>query len=65
MSEEQAREIALKKVPDGEIVKLELDDDDGQSRYDVEIVKHDYEHELEIDATTGKILEYERDIQDE
>ncbi|MBM7700320.1 PepSY domain-containing protein [Kurthia huakuii] len=65
VSEEQAREIALKKVPDGEIVKLELDDDDGQSRYDVEIVKHDYEHELEIDATTGKILEYERDTQDE
>lgn len=54
--------MTLKKILDGEIVKLELDDDDdGKSRYAVEIVKHDYEHELEIDATTGKMLEYERE----
>ena len=57
--------MALKKIPNGEIVKLELDDDDGQSRYDVEIVKHDYEHELEIDTTTGKMLEHKREREEE
>lgn len=64
VTEAEAEEIALLKVPNGEIVKLELDHDDGQANYEVEIVKDNYEHEIEINAVTGKIVEYERDTED-
>lgn len=64
VTEAQAEEIALKKVPNGEMVKLELDHDDNQASYEVEIVKDNYEHEIEINAVTGKIVEYERETKD-
>ncbi len=64
VTEAEAKEIALLKVPNGEIVKLELDHDDGQANYEVEIVKDNYEHEIEINAVTGKIVEYERDTEE-
>lgn len=57
ISRDEAKKIALKKVPNAKITKLELDD----GKYDVEMVKGNYEYELEISAKTGKILEYERD----
>lgn len=64
VTEAEAEEIALLKVPNGEIVKLELNHDDGQANYEVEIVKDNYEHEIEINAVTGKIVEYERDTEE-
>lgn len=64
VTEAEVKEIALLKVPNGEIVKLELDHEDGQANYEVEIVKDNYEHEIEINAVTGKIVDYERDTED-
>ncbi len=56
----QAKAIALKKVPNGKVVKLKLDG----NKYEVEIIKGKYEYEMDINASTGKILDYERDRRD-
>ena len=64
ITREKAQEIALAKVPGADashIKKLKLDKDDGKQVYDVEIIYNGVEHEMEIDAVTGKILEYEMD----
>lgn len=60
VSRAEAKAIALKKVPNAKVVKIELDD----GKYEVELVKGNYEYELEISAKTGKILDYERDDRD-
>lgn len=60
ISRAQAKKIALKKVPNARVVKLELDG----NKYEVELVKGNYEYEMDISASTGKILDYERDRRD-
>lgn len=62
ITREKAQEIALAKVPGAKaehIVKLELDRDDGQLIYEVEIVCNAMEYELEISAADGKVLKFE------
>lgn len=61
ISEQQAQRIALDRVSNGEIVKFKLEEDDGLSVYDIEIVKDSYEYEVKIDASTGDVIEYEQD----
>lgn len=64
ISQEKAREIALAKVPGADashIKKLKLDKDDGKQVYEVEIFYKGVEYDMEIDAVTGTILEYEMD----
>lgn len=61
ISEQQAQRIALDRVSNGEIVKFQLEEDDGLSVYDIEIVKDAYEYEVKIDASTGDVIEYEQD----
>jgi uncharacterized membrane protein YkoI len=56
----EAKKIALKKVPNARVVKLELDG----NKYEVELIKGKYEYEMDISASTGKILDYERDRRD-
>ena len=53
----KAEEIALNKVGGGKVVEFKLDDDE----YDIEIYFDGYEYELEINAYTGKIIEFEKD----
>lgn len=64
ISEKKARSIALAKAPGASITKFELDDDDGITVYEIELRKGVYEYEVKIDAKTGKILEFETDIDD-
>lgn len=64
ISSEQAKKIALKKVPGGKVIKCKLDKDDGVPQYEVEILSGEYEYEITIHAKTGKILEIERDYWD-
>lgn len=61
ISMEKAKSIASKKVPGGEFVKVEFDNDDGISVYEIEMIKDGLEYELKIDAKTGKIIEFEVD----
>ena len=59
---EKAREIALSKVPGAKeenIVKLELDRDDGRPVYEIEIIYNAMKYEMEISAADGTILEFE------
>lgn len=64
ITREKAQEIALAKVPGaaaGDVRKLKLDRDDGKQVYEVEILYNGAEYDMEIDAATGKILEYDVD----
>ncbi|WP_134683727.1 PepSY domain-containing protein [Brevibacillus migulae] len=61
ITEEEARKIALSKVS-GTIVDVELDEEDGQYVYSMEIrTKKWQEAEIEISATTGEVLDMEWD----
>lgn len=60
----RAGEIALAKVAGAtadNIVKCELDWDDGRAVYEIEIRYKRVEYDAEIDAVTGKILSWEKD----
>lgn len=64
ISYEEAKQIALEKVPGAQLKKLELDYDDGLLIYEGELWKDRMEYEFEIDATTGKILKWESEWDD-
>lgn len=60
----KAKAIALKKVPGATVIKVEFDHDDGVAVYEVEMIKGRYEYEMKINAKSGKIIEYEKEIAD-
>lgn len=64
---EKAKSIALADADlsekDVTFVKTKLDRDDGRYEYDIEFYSGNVEYDYEIDATTGKILEVDRDIE--
>lgn len=61
----KAKSIAKKKVPSGaSFVKVELDKEHGRYVYEIEMRKGQMEYEMTIDATSGKILEFEKDYDD-
>lgn len=56
---ERARKIALGEVSgasESDVMKSELDNDDGRTVYEVEIVFDGMEYDFKIDATTGEII---------
>lgn len=63
ISEEEAKKTALKKVSGaGENdIKIHLDKDDGKAVYEGSIIYKDREYEFEIDAESGKILDWEEE----
>lgn len=63
ISEDEAVAIAKKNIT-GEIVKIELDEDDGRLEYEMELNTSKGEAEITIDATSGKVLELEQDDDD-
>lgn len=64
IGESKARNIALKKAPGATITKFEFDKDDGIAVYEVELRKGIYEYEVKINAATGAIIEFEKEIED-
>jgi len=58
ISKEEAKRIALNKI-NGKIIDMELDEDD--CKYNIEILKEGIEYEVEVDASSGKILSIEKD----
>ncbi|MFI6790360.1 PepSY domain-containing protein [Nonomuraea sp. NPDC050383] len=59
---EQALKIAAKEVPGGWVEEVSLDrDDDGKDVWEVDVVKGDTRSDLDIDATTGKVLSNKAD----
>lgn len=59
ISLERAKEIALAKTGGGTVLKCKLDDDDGITVYDVEIINGSTKYEMEINASSGVIYQYE------
>lgn len=63
----RAKEIALDHAgltySDVAFVRVELDRDDGQARYEVEFYAGKKEYDYEINAVTGKILDVDFDIE--
>jgi uncharacterized membrane protein YkoI len=58
----QADAIAIaERAVNGKVVKIEKDADDGSIKYQVELQTDRGEAEIEIDASSGKVLEVEWD----
>ena len=57
---EEAQEIALAEV-DGKVTRAVEETDDGRSYYEFDIIANDQKHELEVDASSGKITKNEID----
>ncbi len=68
IGEASAQEIALSHAgltaADARRMKAEFDWEDGRAVYEVEFRSGAYEFEYEIDAATGKILDFEKEIDD-
>ena len=64
ISEEEAKKLALEKVPGAseKDVRIHLDHDDGKTIYEGSIVYEGVEYDFEIDADSGVILEWEKEI---
>lgn len=63
ISVEQARELALARVPgasESDII-IELDYDDGRYKYEGDIIYNNRQYDFEIDANTGNFLEWEEE----
>lgn len=57
----EANEIALKRVP-GEVVKSELEYDDGMILYEIDIrTAEGKKYEVKVDAVTGEIMKVKLD----
>lgn len=64
ISEDAAIKIARAKAP-GTVVKAKLDNEDNRQVYEIEIRNGKTEYEFNIDATTGAIVEFEQDLNDD
>lgn len=68
ISEDKAKSIAFEhasvKAADVKFSKAELDRDDMVVHYDVEFVSGKYEYEYEINAETGKVIAFDKEIND-
>lgn len=68
ITQEAAKEVAFNHAglteADVTRVKIELDYDDGQAEYEVEFRVGQVEYEYEINAVTGSIICFEKDIDD-
>lgn len=64
ISEEEVIKLALEKVPGAseKDVRIHLDHDDGKTIYEGSIVYEGVEYDFEIDADSGVILEWEKEI---
>ena len=69
IGEDKAKEAALShagvSASKATFTKAKLDRDDGVVRYDIEFYSGDTEYDYEIDAQTGKILEYQSERRDD
>lgn len=61
ISQQEAEQIALKKVPGATVKKIKLEKDDGRWQYEGELITDTAEYDFEIDAATGAILKWEQE----
>ena len=56
---ESAKQIALKATDGGTVTSYELDIEEDQLFYDIEIVQDNIKYELDINAQTGEVIKLE------
>lgn len=65
ISLDEAKKIALKRAnvdaSKATFKKAELDTDDSTAHYDIEFVSGKYKYEVEVNAKTGKVIDYEKE----
>jgi uncharacterized membrane protein YkoI len=61
INSEAAIQIALQRVP-GQVIKVELDYENGILVYEIDIRTSSGVYEVHVDAITGQILKVERDF---
>ena len=61
ISEQQAKDIALKEAQGGQITKFKLDRENGRMVYEIEVINGNIEKDYEIDAETGAIVKLEQE----
>ena len=60
INEERAKQIALEQIS-GEVMRVEIEEDDGKTKYEIIVQAKDGRYEVEIDKATGKVLEVEKE----
>ncbi|WP_433364528.1 PepSY domain-containing protein [Streptosporangium sp. CA-115845] len=65
VSRDEAVRIAQEKVPGAKLVKVEFDGDETPANWEVELREGDVEHDFDVDAATGAILEQDREAVDD
>lgn len=63
ISRDEAIRIALSLTGGGTVTSVELDYDDGEAEYEIEIRKDGKDYEIEIDGYTGRVLDF--DVEDD
>ena len=61
ISRDEAIRIALSITEGGTVISVELDQDDDEAEYEIEIIKDGKKYDVEIDGYTGKVLDLEVD----
>ena len=62
---EKVRSIVLAKIPGATIKEIELDRENGIYVYEGEARKGNYEYDFEINASSGVIIGWEQDYEDD
>lgn len=65
ITSEEASAIAVKNVSGGKVIKVELDEDDNRYIYEVDLRTAKGEADVDIDASTGKVLSIDQDFDNE
>lgn len=61
ITSEEAKEIILKKVPNGTFTEFSFDSDDKTPKYDSTVIKDNIEYEVDVDAKTGEVIKFEKE----
>ncbi|GIM32108.1 PepSY domain-containing protein [Paraclostridium bifermentans] len=62
LTKDQAKNIILEKVPDGKILEFYYDNENNSPKYESEIVKNTIKYQVDVDAETGKIINFEQEV---
>lgn len=62
ITKEQAKTVMLEKVPDGKILEFSYDNNDSSPKYESQIVKDNIKYEVDVDAETGDVINFEQEV---
>lgn len=63
ISLQEAKQVAAQKVKGGIVTEIELDKDDDRYHFDIDLKDEKYEYDLEVDAYTGEIIKFEKEVE--